>query len=302
MPSLVHDALLTLFRNRPTLAPELLRDVLHGSVPAFDQVRIGDATLTELVPTEYRADLVLLLEGSVSAPPRAALVVEAQLRRDPDKRWSWPVYLTGLRARLRCDTALLVVTPEADVAAWAATPIATGHPGWVLVPLVLGPGVVPVVRDAGVAGLSPELAVLSVMLHGHGDDAIAVASAALTAARSLDDERAKLYVDLILASVHEAARAILEAVMASGSYEYQSDFARRYVAEGKAEGKAEGEVEGRAHALFAVLAARRIEVPNDLRQRIASCSDLALLDLWLARAATAESSADVDVEDPKTAT
>jgi hypothetical protein len=61
MPSLTHDALLQLFRNRPTLAPELLRDALHTPVPAFDHVRVGDVTLTELVPTEYRADLVLLL-------------------------------------------------------------------------------------------------------------------------------------------------------------------------------------------------------------------------------------------------
>jgi hypothetical protein len=38
MPSLTHDALLQLFRNRPTLAPELLRDALHTAVPAFDHV------------------------------------------------------------------------------------------------------------------------------------------------------------------------------------------------------------------------------------------------------------------------
>src|SRR5271157_3257789 len=102
MPSLIHDALVTLFRNRPTLAPELLRDVLHAPLPAFDFVHVGDAALTEVVPTEYRADLVLLLGGASPAEPRAAIVVEAQLGRDPDKRWSWPVYLAGLRARLRC--------------------------------------------------------------------------------------------------------------------------------------------------------------------------------------------------------
>jgi hypothetical protein len=74
------------------------------------------------------------------------------------------------------------------------------------------------------------------MLHGHGRDALAVAEAALAAARNLDDERSKLYADLVVASVDEAARAILEVLMASGNYEYQSDFARRYVAQGKAEG------------------------------------------------------------------
>jgi len=99
MPSLIHDALVQLFRNRPSLAPDLLRDALHTPVPAFDQVRIGDAALGEIAPTEYRADLVLLLEAESpgGTRPRAALVLEAQLGRDSDKRWSWPVYLAGRR-------------------------------------------------------------------------------------------------------------------------------------------------------------------------------------------------------------
>jgi hypothetical protein len=293
MPSLTHDALLQLFRNRPMLGPELLRDALHAHVPAFDHVRIGDATLTEVVPTEYRADLVLVLEGEDATTPAAALVVEAQLGRDPDKRWSWPVYLVNLRARLRCDVALLVVTSDAAVARWAAAPIAIGHPDWVLVPLVLGPEAVPVVRDPAVAQRSPELAVLSVVLHGHERDAVAVAEAALAAARGLDDERSKLYADLVFASVDETARAILEALMASGNYEYQSDFARRYVAQGRAEGEAAGEATGRAHALLTVLAARGLDVPEDVRARITACTELAQLDAWLARAVTAATAADV---------
>ncbi len=77
--------------------------------------------------------------------------------------------------------------------------------------------------------------------------------------------------------------------MTSGTYEYQSDFARRYVAQGRAE----GEASGRAHALLAVLAERGIEIPVEMRVRIAGCSDLAMLDAWLARAATAVSDVDI---------
>jgi hypothetical protein len=284
MPSLTHDALLQLFRNRPTLGPELLRDALHARVPPYDHVRIGDATLTEIVPTEYRADLVLLLEAASDAP-QAAVVIEAQLGRDPDKRWSWPVYLTSLRARLRCDVALLVVTSDAAVAGWAAMPITTGHPGWVLVPLVLGPEAVPVVHGHAAGEVSPELAVLSVMVHGHGTQALAIAEAALAAARGLDDERSKLYADLVLTSVDAAVRAILETLMASGNYEYQSDFARRYVAQ--------GEAAGLARALLAVLAARGLDVPADVRTRIDTCKDLEQLDTWLARAVAATSLVEV---------
>src|ERR1041385_6387162 len=81
MASMRHEGLLLLFRNRPTLAPELLRDSLHFSLPSYSEARVESAELTEVVPTEYRADLVvLLLEGK----PVFAIVVEVQLSRDED--------------------------------------------------------------------------------------------------------------------------------------------------------------------------------------------------------------------------
>ena len=85
--------------------------------------------------------------------------------------------------------------------------------------------------------------------------------------------------------------------MANGAYEYQSDFARRYVAQGRAEGEAQGqargEARGRAHALLGVLSARGIAVPDDVRARISECADLDLLDRWLASAVTAVAITDV---------
>jgi hypothetical protein len=46
-----------------------------------------------------------------------------------------------------CAVSLLVVAPDADVAAWCAEPIETGIPGFVLRPPVLGRAAVPVVTD-----------------------------------------------------------------------------------------------------------------------------------------------------------
>jgi hypothetical protein len=100
-------------------------------------------------------------------------------------------------------------------------------------------------------------------------------------ARRLDDDRAALYIDLVLASATEAARTILKALMASKTYEYQSDFAKAYVAQGE------------ARALLGVLKARGIDVPERVVARITSCTDLAVLDAWLARAMTAKSATDV---------
>jgi hypothetical protein len=123
MPSQLHEALLLLFRNRPTLAPELLRDALHFQLPAFTEARIDSADLTEIKPAEYRADLVVLLLDGV---PVYGIVIEAQLARDPRKRFVWPAYSTSLRARLELPVSLLVVTADESTARWAARPIDLG--------------------------------------------------------------------------------------------------------------------------------------------------------------------------------
>jgi len=141
---MLHEGLLLLFRNRPTLAPELLRDALGVGLPAFTDARIESAELTEVAPTEYRADLVVLL---LHDRPVFAIVVETQLSRDDDKHWTWPVYLTALRARQRCPVALLVITADDAVATWASASIPTGHPDFVLRPLVMGPRSVPIVTE-----------------------------------------------------------------------------------------------------------------------------------------------------------
>jgi hypothetical protein len=48
-------------------------------------------------------------------------------------------------------------------------------------------------------------------------------------------------------------------------------------------------VEGKTASLLTVLDARGIDVPDDARARITSCSDLYQLDSWIRRAVTADS-------------
>jgi hypothetical protein len=278
MASLRHEGLLHLFRNRPALAPELLRDSLGLSLPDWSEARVESAELTEVVPTEYRADLVVLL---LDGKPVFAIVVEVQLSRDENKRKTWPLYLTSLRSRVGCPTVLLVVTPDASVARWCAQPIELGHPGFVLQPLVAGPDAIPILIDEQAARQDPELAVLSAMAHGQAKVGQSIARTVLAALAGLDDERVRLYVDLALSSLSEAARNALEALMQSGQYEYQSAFARKYVAQGREEGE-------RA-ALLEVLDARGLVVDAAAHQRILACTDPSQLKVWLRKAVTAQS-------------
>ena len=81
--------------------------------------------------------------------------------------------------------------------------------------------------------------------------------------------------------------------MRSGNYEYQSEFARKYVAEGREAGRQagfeEGRQEGEMEALLEVLDARGLEVDDEARRRILDCTEPAQLKLWLRRAVAVKS-------------
>jgi hypothetical protein len=236
MPSRLHESLLVIFRNRPTLAPALLRDSLHAELPRYTDARIECAELTDVQPAEYRADLVVLL---LDDKPVCGIVVEVQLSHDEDKRFVWPVYVVNLRARLRCSVCMLVVTADESVARWASKRIDLGG-DCCFKPWVLGPSGVPEIQDDEQAAADPELAVLSAMAHGGDGDvakAARIADVAQSASLQLDAGRARLYVDLVFHSLSEAARRALRN-MNPAKYEYQSDFARHYVAVGRGEGRA----------------------------------------------------------------
>ena len=289
MPSLALEVLVYLFKNRPELGPELLTEALGVALPSYDEARLVSIDLTQVRPAEYRADVVVLLLDA--GAPISVVIVEVQLAIDDDKRFTWPEYLMGARARYRCPAGLLVVAPQPEVAAWCAEPIDTGVPGFVLTPPVLGRSAVPVITDPVEAARRPELAVLSAMAHGESEVGAAIAAAVLPAVAQLGDERARFYGDLVLNSLNEAARLALEAMMKG--YEYQSDFAKKYVAQGEAAGEARGE----ARALLAALRVRGIPVPDVARERILAERDPERLERWVERAVVACSLADV-LDDP----
>jgi hypothetical protein len=98
-------------------------------------------------------------------------------------------------------------------------------------------------------------------------------------------------------------------------YEYQSDFAKKFLAQGRIEGRAEvwawaeawaaawtkawvdgwteGRIEGATHSLLIVLRARGLIVPDAVREHILAQKDLERLRCWLEKAAVAVSVAAV---------
>lgn len=302
MPSMSHEGLLRLIRANPRLVLQLAAGELGISDSA--DVRTEATTFSEIEPAEYSADAVLRVSEPGGGRGRA-VIIEIQLRRDPDKPFTWPQYITGVRCRLRCPVALLVIAIDRNVARWCARAIHTGHQGFVLHPMVLGPDRVPVITDVDQARELTELAVLSVAAHGSEPGAERIALAALAAASALDSGRGALYADLVYSFLSEAARRALETLMQQQKYEYLSEFARRYVAQGRAkgeaegrakgeaEGRAKGEARGRAQGLLLALEIKGFEVTDALRERILSCTDSAQFDVWYSRVKSAQRVEDV---------
>jgi hypothetical protein len=77
-------------------------------------------------------------------------------------------------------------------------------------------------------------------------------------------------------SLNDAARAALEALMQSGTYEYTNEFARRFIEQGLQRGE--------SGALLTLLEARGIPVDEPSRQRIVACTDRGQLKRWLIKA------------------
>jgi hypothetical protein len=277
MPSISHEAPLELLRGDPRLAAVLLRG-LGMAVPTTAAATMAPSDLTASVPTELRADAVVILSGADGA--RLAVVVEVQLRYDARKRYSWPAYVTQVRAAHDCPAALLVICPGTATAARCRAPIATGHPGFDLVPLVVDATTIPDPRGHAATTAGPELTVLAVLtgaldLSKDGARRLVLASLA-----SLDDSRLAIYTVLVRSAASQSARQALEDLMTT---KFRDTFVDRLLAEGEARGEAKGE----ARTILRVLAARGLEVPTKVREQVLSCTDISQLETWADRAANA---------------
>ncbi|CAL9430057.1 hypothetical protein [Nocardiopsis dassonvillei] len=72
------------------------------------------------------------------------------------------------------------------------------------------------------------------------------------------------------------------------TYEWQSDFARKYVRMGREEGREEGRTAEAANSVLLFLDARGLTVPDEVRRRVGSRTDLETLRMWVRRAGEVE--------------
>jgi hypothetical protein len=118
------------------------------------------------------------------------------------------------------------------------------------------------------------LAVFSALTHSRGPRARGILEALATALTTIDEEAASSLSEFTETGLGETASAeIWRAMMATRTYPF--------VSQTRLQGRAEGRAEGLAAAILKILDRRGIEVDDDFRQRIASCTDADVLDTWL---------------------
>jgi hypothetical protein len=276
--------------------------LFHVDVPPYASVTVVESALDQLVPVEFRADLVLELRDAAGKLV-LAIVLEVQREKDPDKKYSWPVYLTVVRAKKRCPTCVLVVAPDVEVAAWAVEPIDLGL-GQMITPKVLGPSVVPEVTGQARADEEAELAILSAVAHGNGPNGLDVVLAAFGALGRFDREHAAVYFQIVYNALREPMRRALEARIMERQTEAEAIFPPfiqklidqgqlKGMREGESRGIHEGELRGKRDALLRLLTRASIALTEEDRERVQSCSDLATLDRWVDQVLGAKTAADV---------
>ncbi|MGN9836785.1 hypothetical protein ACTMTI_01550 [Nonomuraea sp. H19] len=277
MPTQKHEFLIDLVRGCPELIATLLTQT-GVPVPPFEEAWLSDSNFPDCVPTEFRADsVVVLMNGNA---PVSAVVLEVQRKYDEDKLWAWPVYLSTLRKRQKCPVLLLVFCEDAKTAQRCAEPIDMGHPGWVLCPIVIGPDGIPMITDLARAIDEPELTAVSAVVYGQSEAGVETVLTLLEALKDLPSK--KSYADLVFSCLPDNVfTKVMEAWMPMGTYQPRSKIVREWVAEGEAE------------AILLFLEARGIPVSDEGRTRITECTDLDVLKSWIRKAAIARSADEI---------
>jgi hypothetical protein len=280
--SIDHELVLDLLDAQPAMTVALLGDV-GSRIPPGSVQRVSE-NLTDIRPASYFADRTFIFGRGAD---RMGVVFEFQRGEDDEKEWVWPAYAVNLRRRERCPVVLLTLCATDQLVGKFKAEIDIG-PGSVFRPVVLGPSQVPKVTDVERARAQPELTLLSAIAHHDFPDDEAILDALREALPRVRPELGGLCYDYVTGRSEAARKYLEEAEMATRTYQYRSEFARSYYAQGRAEGEAKGEAKGEANAVLTVLLARGIEVPEEAQARIDGCEDIEQLTEWARRAATAE--------------
>ena len=287
-----HEAPIDLFRRSPNTLVEVMRS-LDVDVEIPEQVKVDFASerCTENKPTELTCDAVPLLKDGDTV--KVAVVFEVQRGRIHTKPPAWVRYVSSVWAKHKAPTVLLVYCENETDAQKANVPIVMG-PGNVVTPVVLSPSRLPAPGDIGECVDRVDLAVVAALMHSSGQHYRAALDNLTGLLSKIADDQAEQYAVNLIEILPDEPRKYLEDLMTTGTYSYQDAFSRiearaeaKGMAKGMAKGVEQGVEKGEAQMLLRLLTNRGFTVSDEVRSRVTSCGDSAVLVRWFDRALTA---------------
>ena len=273
-----HEIPIRLFQDRPEIAAELLTKAVGSTVPFYSSAVSESEALTNCDPLELNCDNVAVFRNAFGKPV-CAIVTEIQRSEDRDKPYTWPMYLTNLRSRLRCQVQLLVICTNEATAKWAGQLIKIGPPEFVLRPNVIGPGdLVRFIADFDTRE-AVELLILIAATKDKGPGTESIARDLGRRLNELSEPDRKKYTGWAFQLLSTAACEILEDQMSLRYEEYRETYA------GQLEQR--GEARGMARAVLEMFELRGVEVSEAVRERILACTDADQAERWFTSAFSA---------------
>ena len=295
--SLLHQTIVETIRSEPRLVLELLR-AARAEIPTNVSVSGVSASFSPALD-DLHVDAAVELRREDGTLDRVVLI-DVQVARLADKAFTLPVYqaLARRRHRVPCDVIVIALTER--LAQRLRVPIRLGG-GSIFRAIVIGRAELEPLQPR-IGAMPAELVFLRALLVAkHASDGPREVLAAAEAFEDLPVEIGMLYLDLIVRALPRAVRVTVERMMEGQRYQPKSRLIRSFIERGRVEGREEGRVEGREEgrvegaraAIRTLLDARGISLRPADETRLSNCSDGALLGRWVARAATAATSADV---------
>jgi hypothetical protein len=281
-----------IFTHDGELFARTMKRVFGVELPVADRVTELNTDLTDFrnQPHARHCDSVILapflLEGRAGDH---IVVVEAQLRKNEDKEYTWPYYVAFLRDKYRCDVTLLVVSNNPAAVEWARRPIISGLPGMpclTVQAVVVGPDNTPEITDLSDACSDIGFTVLSALIHSHSGMVDNILEILAKALGRIDSATA--------ATLGELTEAGLTGTHALNNWRKLMDIGTyTFVGEQRAKGIAQGLAQGRAEAIVQILDQRGVSLTKTDLERIESCTDMETLSTWLNLALIAATAAEL---------
>ncbi|MCP2337090.1 hypothetical protein [Actinomadura rupiterrae] len=288
-----HEALHQIARDNPETVERALERVHGLRLPPVKDAEILNVDLTTIEAVERRVDSLVRLRTDGRD---IAMIFEAQLDNKEIKQSRWPYYVAFVHDKYDCDVLLIVITHDAADARRFEEPIIVGLEDWTTLTVravVFGPHNVPRITTLDEAREDAVFAILSALVHSHAPDPDAILEPlALVLGEARDSTQRDLY-EFVEAGLVGETQELWRHFVKTYNPRYVSTLRQEGIAEGRAEGIAEGRAEGKVKAVLLVLQGRGIALSEKSRARVLGCTDPAVLDDWLLRAATAVSEEDV---------